>query len=128
MRCSHFLLVIVFCGISSVQCVRMCVCAYVRMCLSLHTYADMVILLDGVNQQKAQDTPWHGIWYLCYEKRDEKKKKERIRKGCTDTRAPRVQDQSKLDLFGKVECAACVQKTDLFVGLCYLAKEKVTQK
>lgn len=59
-------------------------------------------------------------------KETRKKKKERIRKGCTDTRAPRVQDQSKLDLFGKVECAACVQKTDLFVGLCYLAKENLS--
>lgn len=96
------------------------------MCLSLHTYADMVILLDGVNQQRIR----HGMAYGTYVTRKEtrKKKKERIRKGCTDTRAPRVQDQSKLDLFGKVECAACVQKTDLFVGLCYLAKEKVMQK
>ena len=33
-----------------------------------------------------------------------------------------------MGLVEKVECAACVQKTDLFVGLCYLAKEKAMRE
>ena len=33
-----------------------------------------------------------------------------------------------MGLFEKVECAACVQKTDLSVGLCYLAKEKTMRE
>ena len=33
-----------------------------------------------------------------------------------------------MGLVEKVECAACVQKTDLCVRLCYLAKEKAMRE